>query len=173
VSDDRCGHLSCSEAGGTYRALMERTARVLRSYAEGARERQAFHSLWTGLVEDLDDWISRWPTQGFPELGQQPGRTADDAMQALERAVATAEALRSNVSSETQVLAVLDLKGTELDTLRQLRRMAPLCESRERTVLAQILRLAELLLRHSDKLHVHLKTLEVIQHLRVRRSATG
>jgi hypothetical protein len=152
---------------------MERAARVLRSYAEGARARQAFHLLWTELVGDLEDWISRWRTQGFPDDGLQPGRTVGDTIHALERAVASAEALRSDVSSEIQVLAVLDLKGTELDTLRQLRQMAPICQSRERTVLAQILRLADLLLRHSNELHVHLKALEVIQHLRVRRSAAG
>ena len=173
MSDDRCEKVAAVEAEETVRALMEREARILRSYAERAKAWHAFHPVWTELAEDLEDWISGWPTQRIPAAGPQPGRTAHDAVHALERAVATAEQLRADAASDAHVLAVLDLKGTELDALRLVRRTALMSQSRERIVLGQILRLAEILVRHSNELHVHLKTLEVIQHLRVQRSATG
>jgi hypothetical protein len=44
---------------------------------------------------------------------------------------------------------------------------------RRRIVLGQILRLAEMLVRHSSEPHVHRKALEVVRHLRVQRTTAG
>jgi hypothetical protein len=160
------------EARERLQKLDERAALVYGTYAQGVARCPELYALWEDVARYKEE---RARALGEPrdEPGGPPAEAvcdgAEEALADLEARLLAAERLTGKGSVDGRLMAALDIEVIELEVRRRI--SLAYSEEEERQGLAIAVRLASMVPRYGDEVHLFLEAAQLIA--RARRESRG
>lgn len=154
------------------RQLDERAARVFRTYAQGVAMSGELYALWEDAAcheeKRARTFGEPWRGPGDPSPAEGCDGAAE-ALAALEDRLLAADRLAGRGSVEGRLMAALDFEVMELEVSRRTSQVYS--EQDEKQGLAIAVRLASMVPRYGDEMHLFLEAAQLIA--RARRESRG